>query len=161
MLLGHHLKFYKSSLNSNSNITTYKEFFGCSRTGFSSVWWFVFQSSWPPLLWRGGNFLISNPFLMIVSVSIAPRGWVEVLFGLQKQQSPPLESGLPWAFKVFNHRLVHPINAGALSSWNISCFNSCWFKLCHKGAEPLCVVGGREALQEYRPAPCYCKKKIR
>jgi hypothetical protein len=29
MLHEHHLKFYKSSFSSNSNITTYKEFFGC------------------------------------------------------------------------------------------------------------------------------------
>jgi hypothetical protein len=36
---------------------------------------------------------------MIVSVSDAPRGGVQVLFGHQKQRSPPLGSSLPWALK--------------------------------------------------------------
>ncbi len=50
MLYERHLKFYSSSLNSNNNKTTNKEFFGCLRTGLSSVWWFVFLNSWPPIL---------------------------------------------------------------------------------------------------------------
>jgi hypothetical protein len=33
----------------------------------------------------GHNFLISNPFLKIVSVSHASRGGVQVLFGQHKQ----------------------------------------------------------------------------
>jgi len=47
---------------------------------------------------RGGgghNFLISNPFSIIVNVSDVPRGGFQGFFGQQKQQSPPLESGLP------------------------------------------------------------------
>jgi len=43
----------------------------------------------------GHNFLISNPFLIIISVSDVPRGGVQGSFGQQKQQSPPLESSLP------------------------------------------------------------------
>ncbi len=43
----------------------------------------------------GRNFLISNPFLIIVIVSDAPRGGVQVLFGDQKQKSSPLGSSLP------------------------------------------------------------------
>ncbi len=50
--------------------------------------------------WGGGhNFLNSNPFLIIFSASDALIGEVQVLFGPQKQQSPPLGSGLPWALK--------------------------------------------------------------
>ncbi len=44
---------------------------------------------------EGHNFLISNLFLPIVSKSDAPEGGVQVLFGHQKQQSPPLGSDLP------------------------------------------------------------------
>jgi len=44
---------------------------------------------------EGHNSLISNPFLMVVSVSDAPRGGVQVLLGHQKQQIPPLGSSLP------------------------------------------------------------------
>jgi len=47
----------------------------------------------------GCNFLISNLFPIIVRVSDAPRGGVQVLFGHQKQQSLPLGSGLPWVLK--------------------------------------------------------------
>jgi hypothetical protein len=46
------------------------------------------------ILW-GNNFLIPNLFSRIVDVSDAPRGGVQVLFGRQKPQSPPLGSGLP------------------------------------------------------------------
>jgi len=50
-----------------------------------------------PLYLGGGghNFLISNPFSIIVNVSDVPRGGFQGFFGQQKQQSPPLESGLP------------------------------------------------------------------
>jgi hypothetical protein len=43
-----------------------------------------------PFILGGCNFLIFNPFSMIVSVSDAPRGEVQVLFGHQKQWSHPL-----------------------------------------------------------------------
>jgi hypothetical protein len=43
----------------------------------------------PFTLW-GHNFLIFNLFLTIFSVLDAPRGGLQVLFGHQKQQNPPL-----------------------------------------------------------------------
>ncbi len=58
-----------------------------------------FLSSWLPLLWGGHNFLNFNPFLTIFHVPDAPIEKNQVLFGHQKHQSPPLESGLPWVFK--------------------------------------------------------------
>jgi hypothetical protein len=36
------------------------------------------------------NFLISNLFFTILNVLDAPRGGLQVLFGHQKQQNPPL-----------------------------------------------------------------------
>jgi hypothetical protein len=36
------------------------------------------------------NFLISNLFLTIVCVLDVPRGGLQILFGHQKQQNPPL-----------------------------------------------------------------------
>jgi hypothetical protein len=48
-----------------------------------------------PFTLEGHNFLISYSFLTIVSMSDAPRGGVQILFGHKKQQSPPLGSGLP------------------------------------------------------------------
>jgi hypothetical protein len=75
-----HLKFYKSSRNFNSNKITYKEFFGCLKTGFilfSDLFFLVLD----PFYFEGRNFLISNPFLTIVSVSDASRGEVQILFG--------------------------------------------------------------------------------
>ncbi len=47
----------------------------------------------------GHNFLNSIPFFMIFNVPDAPIKGVQVLFEHQKQQSSPLESGLPWAPK--------------------------------------------------------------
>jgi hypothetical protein len=44
-------------------------------------------------------FLISNLFLTIVIALDVPKEEVQVLFGHHKQHSPPLESGLPPAFK--------------------------------------------------------------
>jgi len=43
-----------------------------------------------PFTLGGHNFLISNLFSTIFSVLDAPRGGLQVLFGHQKQQSPPL-----------------------------------------------------------------------
>jgi hypothetical protein len=64
-----------------------------------------------PLYFVGCNFLISNLFWMIISMSDALRGGVQVLFGYQKQQSPPqvcpeclsVQSliGLPYGFVVY------------------------------------------------------------
>jgi hypothetical protein len=36
------------------------------------------------------NFLISNPFSMILIVLDAPKRGIQVLFGHQNQQNPPL-----------------------------------------------------------------------
>ncbi len=47
----------------------------------------------------GYNFLNSNPFLTIFSMLDVPTRRVQILFGHQKQQSPPLGSSLPWALK--------------------------------------------------------------
>jgi hypothetical protein len=44
---------------------------------------------------RGNNFQVFNPFLTIVSISDASGEGHQILFGHQKQQSPPLGSGLP------------------------------------------------------------------
>jgi len=52
-----------------------------------------------PFTLGGRNFLISNQFLTIVSVSDVPRGGVQVLFGHQKQRNPPFGSSLPWELK--------------------------------------------------------------
>jgi hypothetical protein len=93
-----HMKFYKSSLNSNSNRGTYKEFFGCLGVEFCCVWWFVFWVLDPLYFW-GSNLLISNSFLTIVSVLDVLRREDQVLFGHSKQQSLPLGFGLPWAPK--------------------------------------------------------------
>jgi len=87
VLLECHSKFYKSFLKSNSNIT-YKEFFGCLRIGLCSVQWFVFLSFLTPFILGDCNFLISNPFVNVLNV---PRRGLQVLFGHQKQQNPPLD----------------------------------------------------------------------
>jgi hypothetical protein len=43
-----------------------------------------------PFTLGGHNFLISSMFSDILSVLDAPRGGLQVCFGHQKQQSPPL-----------------------------------------------------------------------
>ncbi len=101
VLLECHSKFYKSFLNSNSNIT-YKEFFGCLRTSLCSVQWFVFLSFLTPFILGDCNFLISNPFLMIVNVLNVPRRGLQVLFGHQKQQNPPLDLAYPKCLSVWS-----------------------------------------------------------
>ncbi len=45
------------------------------------------------------NFVNSNMFLKIFSAPDGPIGGVQVLIGHQKQRSPPLRFGLPWALK--------------------------------------------------------------
>jgi len=74
------VKFSESSLNSNSNRATCKEYFGCLESGFDSVGWFVFFEFMASFSLGGHNFLISNPLLTIVSVSDASRGGVQILF---------------------------------------------------------------------------------
>ncbi len=88
------LQFYKSSLNSNSNI---------QRIVFGWLSFLVLDGLFfgvlDPFTLGGCNFFNSNPFLMILNASDAQIRRVQVLFGLQKQWSPPLRSGLPWALK--------------------------------------------------------------
>jgi hypothetical protein len=79
-------------LNSDSKRATYKVFLGCLGTAFDSVRWFFFCVVLTPFIFMRkfimSNFLISNPFWMIVTVPDAPRGGIQVLFGHLKQQSP-------------------------------------------------------------------------
>jgi hypothetical protein len=44
-----------------------------------------------PFTLEGHNFFNSNIFSTILSVLDAPRGGLQVLFGHQMQQSPPLD----------------------------------------------------------------------
>jgi hypothetical protein len=95
MLYQRHLKFFKSFWNFYKNKATYKEFFGCLGIGLCNAWWFSFCVL-HPLYFRGHNFLNSILFLTII---YAPIGEVQVCFGQQKQQNPPLGCGPPWSFK--------------------------------------------------------------
>jgi hypothetical protein len=49
--------------------------------GFGSVQWFVVFEFLTLFTLGGDNFLISNLFSTIVSMSDAPRGGVQILFG--------------------------------------------------------------------------------
>ncbi len=60
-----------------------------------------------PFTLRGCNFLVPNLFLTIVSVLDAQREGVQVLFGHQKQQRPPLGSNLP-STHMFGYQPVYP-----------------------------------------------------
>ncbi len=94
-MISERLSLYKSSLSFNSSRATYKEFvLGVRELTFVVFDGLLFKVP-DPLYFGGCNFLISNPFSTIVSVSDSPRGEVQVLFGHQKQQSPTLGSGLP------------------------------------------------------------------
>jgi hypothetical protein len=62
MLQEHHLKLYKSSLNSNSNRATYNNFFECLGTSLCNVWLFVLLNFSPPLLWGAVTFTILFSF---------------------------------------------------------------------------------------------------
>ncbi len=72
MLQECHLKFYKSSLNSNSNRTTYKEFCWCLGTTLCTFGGFVFEFLTPSTL-RGHNFFNSISFFMSFSAPNANR----------------------------------------------------------------------------------------
>jgi hypothetical protein len=92
VLQDHHLKFYKSSFNSNRNRSTYKEFFGCSKTSFvefNGLFFWVFD----PFILGGHNFFNSF-FFMIFNVPNAPTWGIPVLFGHQKKWNPSLGFGL-------------------------------------------------------------------
>jgi hypothetical protein len=67
-------------LNSNSNRATYKESFG----------WFVFLVL-DLFTLKAHNFLISNLFQTIVSVSDVPRGGVQILLDPRSKRALPLD----------------------------------------------------------------------
>jgi hypothetical protein len=50
----------------------------------------VFFEFLTPFTLGDHNFLIFNPFFTILIVLDAPRGGLQVLFGQQNQQNPPL-----------------------------------------------------------------------
>ncbi len=60
---------------------------------------------------RGCNILNFDQFSTIFNVSVEPIGGVQVLFVHQKQLSPPLGWGLPWA--LFAHRPFFPTVEGS------------------------------------------------
>jgi hypothetical protein len=55
----------------------------------------LFYSVLDPSTFGGHNFINSIPFLTIFNAPSASIGGVQVLFGHQEQQSPPLESLVP------------------------------------------------------------------
>ncbi len=64
-----------------------------------SVMWFVLFEFLTPSTLGGLNFLISNPFMTILSASDVPRG-VSVLLGCQKQRTLPLDLACPGCLSV-------------------------------------------------------------
>jgi hypothetical protein len=128
------LKCYKSAtwnstnhleLQLHSKRATYKDFFRCLGTDFGSVWWF-FCVVLTPFTLGACNFLISNPFWMIVIVADALQGGIQVLFGHLKHQSPPLGSGLAWVLKCCVTRWSTLILTW-VHNWQVSsCFSFPW-----------------------------------
>jgi hypothetical protein len=55
----------------------------------------------------------------------APREDIQVLFRQQKQQSPPLESSLPWAFKcsITGQSTLNTKHIENPENWLLICFN--------------------------------------
>jgi hypothetical protein len=70
-----------------------------------------------PFILGGHNFFISNLFSMIITMSDASRGGVQVLFAHHNQLSPPLGSGLPWALKcsVTSQSTLCPFSSNKLN----------------------------------------------
>jgi hypothetical protein len=102
MLWECHLKFYKSTLNSNKNKAIYKEFCGCLGTGLYSIWCFVFFKFLTPFTLKGHNFLNFIPFFTFFSALDAPIEGVQVLFEHKKKWNPPLGFSLPWMIKCYS-----------------------------------------------------------
>jgi hypothetical protein len=102
------LKCYRSTTETFTNhlhtlITPAKHtrnFFECLGFGFVTFSGLFFWSSWPPQLWAAVTFSI---LIFLGTIDSAPdvpiRRRVQVLFGRQKQQSPPFGSSLLWALK--------------------------------------------------------------
>ncbi len=72
VLQEHHLKFYKSPINSNSNIATYKECFESSRIGLCRVQCFVFKV-FDPLQFGGGGVV---PNFVWTPKTMEPSPWI-------------------------------------------------------------------------------------
>ncbi len=72
------LKFYESTLNSNSNR---QGIFWAIGNPSCSVWWFVFFEFLTPSTLGGCNFLKSIPFWTMFSLPDAPIRGVQILFG--------------------------------------------------------------------------------
>ncbi len=83
------LKFYKSYWYFNSKKTNMIEFFWVfkNRPLQCSMVFFEFLT---PFTLGDHNFLISNPFSTTLIMLNVPRGGLQVLFGHQNQQNPPL-----------------------------------------------------------------------
>jgi hypothetical protein len=86
-------------LNSNSNKATYKEFFGCSEIGLCNVWWFVFISSWPPLLWGAVIFSFLINFWRFLVCQMCQEEGFKFCLDTRNKRNPPFGSGLPWELK--------------------------------------------------------------
>jgi hypothetical protein len=101
-------------LNSNSIKVTYKYFFGCSRTSFGSVRWFVFWV-FDPLILKAHNFLIFNLFFMIIIIRCVERR-VSTFVGTLETMEPS-----PWIWPIsscqmFSHQLFY------LTGAKVTCF---------------------------------------
>jgi hypothetical protein len=98
-----HLKFYKSSLNSNSSRATYKEFFGCSKTGLCSVRWnFVFLSSWPPLLWGAVTFSFLIFFTRVLVYQMCQEEGFKFCLNTRNNRTHPLDPACPNHLSVWS-----------------------------------------------------------
>ncbi len=98
VLQEHHLKFFKSSSNSNSNKA--RKMFLVFRNRHLQCLVVCFNEFLTPFILVGCNFLISYLFFQIVSVSDAPRGGVQVLFRHQKYRALPLDPACPERLSV-------------------------------------------------------------
>ncbi len=95
MLQEHRLKLHKSSLNSNTNRTAYKEFFGCSITSLCSVWWFVFLSCWPPLLWGAITFSFLIHFRQMLVCQMRQEEGLKFCLDTKNNGALPLDPACP------------------------------------------------------------------
>ncbi len=125
------MKFYKSSLNFNGNIATYKKICGFLGTDFYIIWWFVFFNFWPPLLQWAITFSISIPFLMIFNVPDVPTGGFKFCLNTPKKWSLPLGSNLPWMLKCYSCNSI-ATNEHLKDLTHMLCFRISCYKL-YKG----------------------------
>jgi hypothetical protein len=64
-----------------------------------NVWWFVFLSFWPSLLWEAVIFLFLIHFWQLLVCQMRQEERFKFWFGHRKQWSTPLGSGLSWVLK--------------------------------------------------------------